>query len=264
MARMPREPEAFAEQVLAMLARHHPAWSIELIGPAEMLVDGRRIDLENLRRLVAEAGDRGTDVVDEYLEQLLGGEAAESELLPFELARRLIMPRLHPISIFDRLSAEQVAHVPFVNDTVIVFVTDLPHCTVSVTVEQLVRWRATTDDLDEIARRNLEENSRELELRVMHTEDGGRAVLLAERDGYDAARLLLTDLYMNLAPEFGGDFLVATPARDRFVAISQNPGPFVEKMHHRIEREYHRLPYPITTNFFYVTRDGVAGTQSAA
>lgn len=263
MANLPKEPEAFAEQVLKMLARRHPELTLELSGPAELRVDGRRIDLENLRRLVAQAGDRGTDVVEEYLEQMLGGEAAEAEILPYEFARRIIMPRIHHISIFERLAEEQVAHVPFVNDTAIVFVTDLPHCTVSVTVEQMVRWRTTPDALEEIARRNLEECSREIDLRVLQTDNGGRAVVFAERDGYDAARLLLTDLYSNLAPELGGDFLVATPARDRFVAISPDPEPFVDKVHQRVEREYRRLPYPITTDFFYVTLDGVAGTRAA-
>lgn len=263
MASMPTEPEAFAEQVMKMLARHHPDLTLELVGPSELLVDGRRIDLENLRRLVVQAGDRGSDVVEDYLEQMLGGEAVEAELLPFEFAKRLVMPRIHPVSIFERLSEDQVAHVPFVNDTVIVFVTDLPHCTVSVTVEQMVRWRTDPDELERLARRNLEENSRELEFRIVETDEGGRAVLLAERDGYDAARLLLTDLYTNLAPELGGDFLVATPARDRFVAIRPDPTPFVEKVQRRVLKEYKRLPYPITTDFFYVTLDGIAGTRAA-
>lgn len=263
MATMPREPEAFAEQVMKLLARHFPEHSVELTGPGEMLVNGRRIDLENLRRLVAQAGDRGSDVVEEYLEQMMGGEAVEAELLPFDFAKRLVMPRIHPVSIFDRLAEEQVAHVPFVNDTVIVFVTDLPHCTVSVTVEQMVRWGTTAEELEELAKQNLRESSREIDLRIIQTDEGGRAVLMAERDGYDAARLLLSDLYSNLAPELGGDFLVATPARDRFVAIPQDPTPFVEKVQKRVEKEFRRLPYPITTDFFYVTLDGIAGTRAA-
>ena len=38
------------------------------------------------------------------------------------------------------LDREQVAHVPFVNDTSIVFVIDLPQLTVSITTEQMIRW----------------------------------------------------------------------------------------------------------------------------
>ena len=263
MATMPTEPEAFAEQVMRLLARRHPELTLELPTASEAVIEGRRIDLENLRRLAAQAEDRGDEIVQEYLEQILGGEAREAEVLPFELARRLIMPRIHHEAIFDRLDAEQVAYAPFVNDTVVVFVIDLPHCTVSVTVEQLVRWRTDVEELDRLARANLRECSRDLEPRRLEAETGGRAVVLSERDGYDAARLLLTDLHPSLAPDLGGDFLVATPARDRFVAVSLDPEPFIEKVHERVEREYRRLPYPITTRFFYVTRDGVAGTAAA-
>lgn len=262
MAKTPEQPEAFADFVLRLLTRRHPEMRVEVVGVTEVVIDGRRVDLENLRRLAAEAGDRGDEIIEEYLEQLLGGEAREAEMLPFDLARRLIMPRIHHEAIFERLSAEQVAHTPFVNDTVVVFVIDLPHCTVSVTVEQLIRWRTDVEELDRLARENLRACSRDLEMKMLEAETGGRAVVLSERDGYDAARLLLSDLYSSLAPELGGDFLVATPARDRFVAVSLDPEPFVDKVHSRVEREYRRLPYPITTRFFYVTRDGVAGTAA--
>ena len=50
------------------------------------------------------------------------------------------MPRIQPTSIFDHLDREQVAHISYVNDTVIVFVLDMPQMTVSITVEQLIRW----------------------------------------------------------------------------------------------------------------------------
>ncbi|RMH27213.1 MAG: DUF1444 family protein [Planctomycetota bacterium] len=260
---MPNEPEAFCEQVLQMLLRWRPEVRVEQAGPSEAVIDGRRVDLENLRRLALQAGDRGDEIVREYLEQLLGGEAREAELLPFELARRLIMPRIHHETIFERLDAEQVAHTPYVNDTVVVFVIDLPHCTVSVSVDQIVRWRTDMDELERLARENLRACSRDLEMKSVSAETGGSAIVFSERDGYDAARLLLTDLYEQLAPELGGDFLVAAPARDRFVAVSREPETLIQQVQGRVDREYRRLPYPITTRFFYVTRDGVAGTEAA-
>jgi hypothetical protein len=46
-----------------------------------------------------------------------------------------------------------------------------------------------------------------------------------------------------------------------FVAFSPNPDSFVSRLHDRVEHDYRRLPYPITPDFFYVTRDGVCGTK---
>jgi hypothetical protein len=174
------------------------------------------------------------------------------------------MPRLQPESIFDSVDREQVAHIPFVNGTVIVFVIDLPDMTVSISTEQLVRWGLTTDELEEVARVNLGAYAPELNVQIMQSGDGGRAAVVSLRDGYDAARLLLTHLHDRLAPELKGDFLVATPARDIFVAMSRGPGQFIDRIMGRIDEDYRRLPYPITRNLFYVTRDGVAGTAEAA
>jgi uncharacterized protein YtpQ (UPF0354 family) len=151
-----------------------------------------------------------------------------------------------------------------VNDTVIVFVMDLPEVTVSVTVEQMVRWGVQSEDLEQISRENLSRYRPDLQVRVVESETGGRAAILSVLDGYDAARLLLDTLHSTLAPQLKGDFFVATPARDMFVAISRDPEDFVGKVQRRVVRDFNRLPYPITDALFIVTRDGVAGTREAA
>jgi hypothetical protein len=48
------------------------------------------------------------------------------------------------------------------------------------------------------------------------------------------------------------------------LAMSAAPGNFVERVRERVSRDYARLPYPITDRLFFVTRDGVAGTERAA
>ncbi len=257
---MPKEPEAFAEQVVTLLRRLQPEFSIELTGPREMIVNGRRLDLENLYRLVNHDPERGQEIVEHYLDQLFSGEAGAVQSMSFDLLRERIMPRIQPETIFNHLCREQVAHVPFVNSTAIVFVVDMPQMTVSVTTEQMVRWNVTADELDELARENLARTSGDLQFQVVTSKEGGKAIILAEQDGYDAARLLLGGLFGRLASKLGGDFYVATPARDMFVALSPRPEPFVNRLSNRVRDDFRRLPYPISPDFFYVTRDGVAGT----
>ena len=75
--------------------------------------------------------------------------------------------------------------------------------------------------------------------------------------------MLLNTLWTRLAPEFKGNFYVAAPARDMFMAISCGPELFVEKLQERIAADYNRLPYPISDELFLVTQDGVAGTKAA-
>lgn len=262
MAGIPHEPEAFAEHVATQLKSLHPEYAIDLVGPRELLVNGRRLDLENLFRMVLHEPGRADDIVKHYLDQLFSGDALNMLAMSLDFARPRIMPRIQPETIFEHLDRQMVAHVPYVNGTVVVFVTDLPHMTVSITTEQTVRWGLTVEDLDEIARGNLDQYVPELEIQVVESKEGGKAAILSEHDGYDAARLLLSGLFDRLAPQLGGDFFVATPARDMFVALSSGPGPFLKRLHDRVEEDYKRLPYPITPEFFYVTRDGVAGTIS--
>lgn len=265
MARMPQEPEAFAERVATLLRRLQPEYAIQLVGPRELVVEGRRLDLENLYRLVNHDLDRGQEIVEHYLEQLFSGETLSLATASFDFVRPRIMPRIQPETIFNHLSREQVAHVPFVNGTAVVFVIDLPQMTVSVTTEQLVRWGVCADELEQIARKNLDRYAHELNFQIVQSKEGGRAAILSEQDGYDAARLLLTNLFVKLGPKLGkqaagGGFYVAAPARDMFIAMTGGPEIFIERLKGRVRQDYLRLPYPITSELFYVTRDGVAGT----
>ena len=75
-----------------------------------------------------------------------------------------------------------------------------------------------------------------------------------------AARLLMSDLHYKLASQLGPDFYVATPARDMFIALSCEPGDFVDRLRKRVSEDFSRLPYPITQDLFLVTLDGIAGT----
>ncbi|XVJ58732.1 MAG: DUF1444 family protein [Tepidisphaera sp.] len=256
------EPQDFAQMVAQLLRDRQPDFSVDLTGPREMLVNGRRLDLENLHRMVTNEPDRSGEIIEHYVEQLFASDAARVMTMALDFARPRIMPRIQPETIFEHLAREQVAHIPFVNGTVVVFVTDLPQMTVSITTEQVLRWNLTVDDLDLIARENLEKYAPELDVQFVESKEGGKAAILGHHDGYDAARLLMGDLHQRLAPHLGGDFYVATPARDMFVALSTGPEKFVRRLHARVEQDYRRLPYPITHDLFYVTRDGVAGTRA--
>ena len=263
MARLPEQREAFCEQVAGLFHRLYPDTEIRLVAADTLMVGGRRLDLDNLFRLVAQDPDRGVEIAEQFIESLFAGDAIVADAMPFDLARPMIMPRIHPNSIFKRLDPNLVAHVPFVNGTVVLFVLDLPQMTVSVTTEQAVRWKVAAEELELIARKNLSETTPRLEVRVVESKEGGKAALFSHHDGYDAARLLLGNLFPALAPELGGDFLVGTPSRDVFVGLSRDPGEFVARVQDRIKRDYESLPYPITTDLFYVTRDGVAGAAAA-
>jgi len=203
---MPREPEAFGEQVVQILRRHFPDREVQLAGPMDLCLDGRHLGLQNLYRMVHTDPNRGTDIVEDFLYQLLESDQLSQSPLPYSMAKPRIMPRIQPLSIFEQLDKEQVAFQPFVNDTAILYVIDMPNMTVSITVEQILRWGIQVDELDAIARSNLASYHSDLKLQIVKAQDGGRAAIFNMQDGYDAARLLLDTLWTRLAPEFNGNF----------------------------------------------------------
>lgn len=173
MSNMPREPEAFAQHVADMLRDIKPECQVELTGPGELLVNGRRLDLQNVFRMVLTEPDRGSEIIRHYLGQLFAPEAESVSSMDLDFARPRIMPRIQPVSIFDHLDEQMVAHVPFVNDTVVVFVTDLPQMTVSITTEQLLRWNVEVEEVEEFALENLSNYTPELEIQFVESKEGG-------------------------------------------------------------------------------------------
>ncbi len=257
-------PEAFGEKILSLLRNQFPGRRCDLEAPLRLSVDGRVLVLDNLLRMVRQNPESSEETIRNYLDRVLGAQAAAAVSLPLALARPRIMPRIQPVSMFDDLDRGQVAHVPFVNDTVVVFVLDLPDLTVTLSTEQAVRWRLAPEDLETIARQNLDAYGGEISARMVASNEGGRAAVLATRDGYDASRLLMNTLHQTLSPQLGQDFYVAAPARDVLVAMSCHPDGVVRRVLDRVERDFKTMPYPITDRLFVVTRDGVAGTARAA
>lgn len=264
MTQIPREPEAFSELVLKLLRQAHPGHEVELAGPMDVVISGRHLGLNNLFRMVQCDPENAEMIVEEYLSRLSDGDLVAATPLPLSLARSRIMPRIQPNTLFDHLDRDQVAHTPWVNDTSIVYVIDLPKMTVSITLEQVIRWGIDLEEIEAQARQNISHYAPSVEVRLVEAAEGGRVAMVSCQDGYDAARLLMDTLHHRLAPRLHGDFFVAAPARDIFLAISQGPDGFLQKVQDRVDRDFQRLPYPITRDLFVVTRDGVAGTRCAA
>ncbi len=262
--RLPAEPQGFTDFVGRLMKGWYTQRPIEIVAPLRVSVDGKAIGLENLFRMVQQDPTRGPNFVRNYFDRIFEGDSLGANPIPFAVARHRIMPRIQPVTIFEGVDRESIAHLPWVNGTVIVFVMDMPEMTVSISTEQMVRWGITADDLEDIARENLGAYAPDLQVQVIASHDGGRAAVLSLKDGYDAARLLLSKLHERLAKELKGDFYVATPARDVFIALSYGPDRFLDRVKARIANDYSRLPYPITQDLFIVTRDGVAGTCKAA
>ena len=269
MEPLPREPEAFTERMARLLADRLGGAEITISGPLELTIDRRLVGLGNLHRAVWQGEEDMVEVggveavVERFVEAYRSARQLERTPLPFEMVRSRILPRIQPADFFEHRRPDFLAAQPFVNETVILYMIDINGAVAPVTTEQLIRWGVDLETIDQLARENLAAARPDLELQLFRG-DQGAAALLNTGDGYDAARLLLGELHPQLAPELGGDFLVAIPTRDVFLAFPTGPEGFVGRVQQRIAHDYRKLPYPITDHLFLVTLDGIADWRPEA
>lgn len=263
MSELPREPEAFTETIARFFKQQLPYTSLTTTGPLQITVDGYTLDLSNLHRATLQTDTPHTQLTQRFLDAFINAQQLEQAKLPFDVVAPTILPRIQPLSLLKQNTHPHIVHQPYINNTIIIFMIDLGGAATPVTVEHQIRWGIDNDELETLARDNLAEHKPGLELNLYQGQQGA-AALFTIGDGYDAARILLDNLFPQLAPEMGGNFHVAIPSRDTFIAFPTAPHTFVDNLLPRIQADYARLPYPITDELFLITLDGVAGCPQAA
>jgi hypothetical protein len=263
MSELPIEPEAFSEQIGRILRDRLVNAEIVTSGPLELDIDGRPVDLENLYRFVRQNPDDSHDAIDQLVNEIVQAQNIEMIDLPIEAIATHVLPRICPFDFFKGRRSDEMAHQLFINDTVIIYTIHLNGTPCPIRTSQLIHWGITLEQLDQMARANLAAHNPDLELTVFHTDDGSVAAL-DTGDGFDASRLLLSRLHEQVAPELGGNFLVAIPARDVFVAFPKDSHHFIHRIRTRVRHDYRKLPYPITDDLFLVSADGISSWRPAA
>jgi len=259
----PLTPQVLIDLVVEAYGELKPDAVIERTGVMGLFVDGSYLPLENLWRMVQMKPTEATALVFRYLEAILSSEqTVNGDVAAWCEVKPRIMPRIQPITIFGQLARELITARPFVNDTVVTFVCDSPHSTVSLRREQIDEWGITIEEIDEIASTNLARHNR-IEIEVRRDSSGGKTVMIGGSDGYNSSRILHREFRERIAWELGSTFYVGIPSRDTFIAFSAGSDEFVEAMKIRLRLAYARLPYPICPHPFLATPDGIAGTLDA-
>lgn len=259
MSRLPSNLEEFDKYVADYVGKTYPQFPHHIAGSKSSIVAELRVDLENLFRMVTREPGRGYEIMQTYLahtfESLLSSHLDDC----FDTARANIFPRVFPLSRLEHLDKARVVRVDYSNKCFVGFVRDHPKGTISLTTDRLKQWNLSIESLEQLALENLSRKTDNVNIEFVESEEGGKAAIIAPKDGLAAARLLLPRLHERLAPCLGERFYAAIPYRDLLLTLTQNPQKFVDKMRDRVKHDYATVPCPITPDFFLVTRDGVAG-----
>lgn len=127
-----------------------------------------------------------------------------------------------------------------------------------VTHDDLGAWDVDSEMLHAEALRNLRAHGGEQVLEG-HRAPGYTLLLLANTDPFNAARLLLPELYAKLREHLGTTFYAAIPTRQFLLAFSTSNDQILEKVRLQVRSDFSQARDGLSPKMFLVTPDGVAG-----
>ena len=89
-------------------------------------------------------------------------------------------------------------------------------------------------------------------------QSGGRLIIVAAHDNFDASRLLHPGLHRLFSGPLGSPFYAGIPNRDTLVVFSGGSPKLRTHVVSQVKRDYENSAYPITPQLFLVTDGGIA------
>jgi uncharacterized protein YtpQ (UPF0354 family) len=228
------------------------------------LSDETEIDLSR----IVDATREGTKAdVARSVDKLLSFVGHEERALPWDEARRRILPRLLPTSFEASLPDDsrgrgELAIQPLLPTLRVSLILGYEGRARFVRRDELDAWGHGFEDALECAIDNLAERSSEARFARVET-DEGPLVVARSGDGLDAARLLLPSLHDVLSAELGSPFLASVPHRDTLLAAPTTPAELVDALRHKTADDAARAPHRISATLFLVGRDGLSAAPES-
>jgi uncharacterized protein YtpQ (UPF0354 family) len=187
-----------------------------------------------------------------YVRVLLGELPDRSERSFESLARR-IMPMLKPIELLVMVSERKVpmiAYRDFIADLIITYVIDEKNSVAYINEEQLDRWGITVQELHDQAVENLRRRTGE-RVRFTTVGEGEQQLFIFNSgDGYDATRLLLTDILAEWARGLPGRLVIGIPNRDFLIALSDTNQDILRGVAAQVQADAAQRDHSLTDQLF--------------
>ncbi len=250
----------FRNRVIGIAAELFPEveFSASPDEPDIVLAGEMRLGLQNIRAK-SQLGDRSEDelrtLVEDHFRSVILKEAPSLDDFSLEDLHDQILPQIMPAEYVD------TAPLPLVSFALatgirIGLVADFPQTYMYLRQADLKRWEISREDIYEIAIKNLEESSREVDIHL--NENGAKTFLAIESgDGYDAARILAPGLQEFFAKHLGETFRFGIPNRDFLICWRVDCAEeFQAQMAGKMVQDNSERPYPLSPSVFVRNSEG--------
>jgi uncharacterized protein YtpQ (UPF0354 family) len=260
---------AFRAEVLDILRRRFPDKSVTE-GAEEATIkyvspNVAEIDLGNLFASVDDLPRREREeAIVEYFARAFkfaGGQTDNTETATnWERAKPLMRARLFPVRYLKKTPS--LLHRDFSRDVIIGYSVDHGTSDGFVADEHAKNWGVTIDTIHPIAIANLEKLSTDAPIEPERPPAGaGYFTVVEQRDGYDAARLLLPEFRARVIRKLGDFVYAGIPARDFLVLWSKDLAAHASFVAN-IKREFESNPYALSDEIFVITAAGARPATS--
>jgi len=255
------DPAAFQAEVLEVLRQALPGKTFTAGDePTFLRFGAAELGLGNLRGKICGAtpaldrAARAREVEAHFRAMVAIVEKQEEPPRDWAAAKRAIRLQLVPVEyVADKSKLVSRPLVPGVAVTVVV---DHGQGYQVVREEDRARWRVAKDELFQQARANLDAATSASKLQG-NGAPGRRFLAVEERDGYDAAKLLLPWVRAEAAKLLGDPFHVAIANRDFLIMWSRdNEAGFQQFAREQARKGFEAEGYPLTPEVLLVWADG--------
>jgi uncharacterized protein YtpQ (UPF0354 family) len=181
------------------------------------------------------------------------GSLPERKISDFAALAERIYPMLKPIALLATVRERELpmlAYREFLADLIITYVIDEQRSVAFINEDHLDRWGVNIQEVHTHAITNLRRRTHgQVDYRV--TGEGEQRIFIFNSgDGYDATRLLLSDVLAAWARELPGHLVIGIPNRDFLIGFSDANPEILERIGQQIQADAAGREYGITDQLF--------------
>jgi uncharacterized protein YtpQ (UPF0354 family) len=219
----------------------------------DLRVAGRSVqaDLHSFYRVYRDAPEQQPAIMQELVQSLTHVPPDLGETDPAGLLGR-VMPMIKPLAMLNDVYERQLpmlAYRPLAADLMTAYVIDRGQSVAYINQQHLEAWGVTEATLHERALANLRAKDW-MPYPGMLGAGKGALLIFSSRDGYDATRILVSELFADFAAQLPGNLVIGVPNRDFLIAFSDADRRVFAQIKAQIDVDVRTQPHPLTTYLF--------------
>jgi uncharacterized protein YtpQ (UPF0354 family) len=185
---------------------------------------------------------------------------AGRSIVNFDELRPRVMPILKPLELLVTVRERKLpmlVYRPFLGDLMITYVIGEGGRLAYINEQHLERWQIGAHELHDQAIANLRARTEAIGSYTTTGEGPQRLVIFNTQDGFDATRLLLSDMLAGLRGQFPGKMVIGIPNRDFMILFSDADRTILANVAAQIEADATQQANGLTDRLFTLDAGGV-------